>query len=173
MRGIEHNCHEELTLLELVLQLHGELGRNLKSIRVTPLQAGVTLFLCRHADTKLTDTASALRVTLPTLSTVVKDLVRKRWVTKRRSGTDTRAVCLRLSRRGAALALQVSLSWNDANSYVACGVIGIKSSRNFWISEIHDIVSTLTPLFRTPALCHLIFFDNPHRRGPPRMRGYP
>jgi DNA-binding MarR family transcriptional regulator len=46
------------------------------------------------------------QVKQPTLSLVVKALVRKRWVTKRRSITDTRAVCLSLSRRGAALALQ-------------------------------------------------------------------
>ena len=50
---------------------------------------------------------SALHVRVPTLSEVVKDLVRKRWVTKRRSATDTRAVCLSLSRRGDALALQI------------------------------------------------------------------
>ena len=84
MRGVEHNGHEELTLLELVLQLHGEFRRSLEPIRVTPLQAGVILFLCRHADAKVTDAAAALGVRLPTLSEVVKDLVRKRWVTKRR-----------------------------------------------------------------------------------------
>lgn len=73
---------------------------------MTTLQAGVLLFLRRHANAKLTDAAAALRVTPPTLSEVVKDLERKRWVTKRCSVTDTRAVCLSLSRRGAALALQ-------------------------------------------------------------------
>jgi DNA-binding MarR family transcriptional regulator len=33
----------------------------------------------------------------------VKDLARKRWVTSRRSAQDRRTVCLRLSRKGAAL----------------------------------------------------------------------
>jgi DNA-binding MarR family transcriptional regulator len=50
---------------------------------------------------------SALCVRVPTLSAVVKDLVRKQLVTKRRSATDRRAVCLSLSRRGAALAQRI------------------------------------------------------------------
>ncbi len=78
MRGVEHNGHEKLTLLELVLQLHGEFRRRLEPIRVTPLQAGTLLFLRRHAEANVTDAATALRVRLPTLSEVVKDLVRKR-----------------------------------------------------------------------------------------------
>jgi DNA-binding MarR family transcriptional regulator len=107
MRGVKHTSHEELTLLELVLQLYGEFRRRLESIRVTPLQAGVLLFLRRHAEANLTDAAVALHVRAPTLSDVVKDLARKRWVTKRRSVTDTRALCLRLSRRGEALARRI------------------------------------------------------------------
>ena len=99
MRGVEHNGHEELTLLELVLQLHGEFRRSLEPIRVTPLQAGVLLYLQRHMDARVTDAATALRLRLPTLSEVVKDLVRKHWVTKRYSVEDHRTVCLRLSRR--------------------------------------------------------------------------
>jgi DNA-binding MarR family transcriptional regulator len=78
MRGVEYSGHEELTLLELVLQLHGEFRRSLESIRVTPLQAGVLLFLRRHAEANITDAAAALRLRSPTLSDVVKDLVRKR-----------------------------------------------------------------------------------------------
>jgi DNA-binding MarR family transcriptional regulator len=96
-----------LTLLELVLQLHGEFRSCLAPIRVTPLQAGVILFLHRHANATMTDAATALRLRLPTMSVVVKDLVRKRWVTKRRSVTDTRVVCLSLSRRGQALAHKI------------------------------------------------------------------
>ncbi|SRR5712692_3311546 len=107
MRSVTHNGRRELTLLELVLQLHGEFRRSLEAIRVTPLQAGVLLVLRRHAEARVTDTAAALRVRLPTLSAVVKDLVRKRWVIKRRSVTDTRVVHLRLSRRGQVLAQKI------------------------------------------------------------------
>src|SRR5712692_10732056 len=105
-RAVKHG-DEDLTILELVLQLHGEFRRSLEPIRVTPLQAGVLLFLRRHTDARMTDAATALRVTPPTLSEVVQDLVRKRWVTKRRSVTDTRVVCLSLSRRGRVLAQKI------------------------------------------------------------------
>ena len=116
MQDVKHNGHEELTLLELVLQLHGEFRRSLEPIRVTPLQAGVILFLRRHTDAKLTDAAASLGVRLPTLSEVVKDLVRKRWVTKRRSVEDRRAVCLSLSRRGEALARRIKDRVRDVRS---------------------------------------------------------
>jgi len=102
-----HNDDEKLTLLELVLQLHGKFRRRLEPIRVTPLQAGVLLFLRRHADARLTDAATALRVRMSTLCEVVNDLVRTRWVTKRRSVTDTRVVHLPLSRRGNAFTRQI------------------------------------------------------------------
>ena len=94
-----HNGREGLTLLEVVLRLHGDFRKRLEPIRVTPLQAGVLLCLRRHAEANVTDAAAALGVRLSTMSGVVKDLVRKRWVTKRRSVTDTRVVHLRLSRR--------------------------------------------------------------------------
>jgi hypothetical protein len=57
MRSVTHKGRKELTLLELVLQLHGDFRRSLEPIRVTPLQAGVLLFLRRHADARLTDAA--------------------------------------------------------------------------------------------------------------------
>src|SRR5512140_1664817 len=116
MRDITYNGYEELTLLEQVLQLHGEFRRSLDPIRVTPLQAGVILYLQRHMDAKLTDAAAALRVRQPTLHEVVKDLVRKRWVTKRRSVTDTRAVCLSLSRQGQALARKIEVQVRQGRS---------------------------------------------------------
>ena len=116
MRGVTHNGHEKLTLLELVLQLHGEFRRRLEPVRVTPLQAGVLLYLQRHMDARVTDAATALRLRLPTLSEVVKDLVRKRWVTKRYSVEDRRAVCLSLSRRGEALAQRIEGQVRDVRS---------------------------------------------------------
>jgi DNA-binding MarR family transcriptional regulator len=116
MQGIEHNGHEALTLLELVLRLEGEFRRSLEPIRVTPLQAGVLLYLQRHMDAKLTDAADALCLRLPTMSTLMKDLVRKRWVTKRYSVEDRRAVCLSLSRRGEALAQRIKDRVRDVRS---------------------------------------------------------
>jgi DNA-binding MarR family transcriptional regulator len=116
MRGIEHNDHEKLTVLELVLQLHGKFRRCLEPIRVTPLQAGVLLYLQRHMDASMTDTATALPLRMPTISAVVKDLMGKRWVTKRRSLKDDRIVCLSLSRRGEALAQRITDHVRDVRS---------------------------------------------------------
>lgn len=109
MDDARHKGQEETgpTLLELVLRLEGDFRRRLEPIRVTPLQAGMILFLRRHAKTRVTDAAAALSVRPPTLSEVVNDLVRKQWITKRRSVTDARVVHLSLSRRGNALALQI------------------------------------------------------------------
>jgi DNA-binding MarR family transcriptional regulator len=119
MLRVNQNASDEPTLLELVLQLHGEYRRSLEPIRVTPLQAGVLLFLCRHADAKVTDAAVALRVRLPTLSEVVKDLVRKRWVIKRYSVEDRRAVCLSLSRRGLVMTRKIENQVRGVSTGVA------------------------------------------------------
>jgi DNA-binding MarR family transcriptional regulator len=99
--------HEKRTLLELLLQLEGDIRRRLKPIRVTPLQAGVLLFLRRHAIVTLTDAATTLSVRLTTLSGIVKNLVHKRWVIKRYSVKDRRVVHLRLSRRGLVIARKI------------------------------------------------------------------
>ena len=119
MRSVTHNGHEKLTLLELVLRLEGDFRRSLEPIRVTPLQAGVILFLCRHPDAKLTGAAAALGVSSPTLSVVVADLVRKRWVTKHYSVEDRRAVCLSLSRRGTTLTQQIEHRVRQVNDTLA------------------------------------------------------
>ena len=89
----------QATFLEVVLRLHGDFRRRLEPIRVTPLQAGLMLYLHRCADARVTEAAKALRVKPPTLSDVIQDLIRKRWVTKRRSVEDGRVFRLRLSRR--------------------------------------------------------------------------
>ena len=121
------------TLLELVLQLHGDFRRRLEPLRVTPLQAGVLLVLRRHADARVTDASAALGLRLPKVSEVVKDLVRKRWVTKRRSVTDTRVVHLLLSRRGEVLARKIEDQVRRVSTGVAANKIltaaGLKQLR--------------------------------------------
>jgi DNA-binding MarR family transcriptional regulator len=101
------NSHADVTTLERVLQWHGAFRRSLGPIRVTPLQAAMLLFVSRHAEAKLTDVARALCVRRPTLTEVVKALIRNRWVTQRRSVVDARVVHLRLSQRGEALTRQI------------------------------------------------------------------
>lgn len=113
------NGYGGMTTLERVLQLHGQFRQNLEPLRVTPLQAAVLLFLRRHPEAKVTDAADALVVRVPTISDVLKDLVRKRWVTKRRSVSDTRVVHIQLSRRGHALVLQIEERVPQVNATLA------------------------------------------------------
>ena len=101
------NGHADVTTLERVLQWHSAFRRSLGPIRVTPLQGAMLLFVSRHAETRLTDAARALCVRRPTLTEVVKALVRNRWVTQRRSVVDARVVHLGLSQRGEALTRQI------------------------------------------------------------------
>ena len=91
----------------------------MEPIRVTPLQAGVLLFIRRHANARVTDAAAAFRLRLPTSSEVVKALARKRWVTKRRSVKDDRVVVLSLSRWGDTLALQIEKWVHQVNVTLA------------------------------------------------------
>ena len=105
-RVVKHG-HADVTTLERVLQWHGAFRRSLGPIRVTPLQAAMLLFVSRHAEAKLTDVARALCVRRPTLTEVVKALIRNRWVTQRRSVVDARVMHLRLSQRGEVLTRQI------------------------------------------------------------------
>jgi len=97
----------EPTLLEVMLRVHGEFRGRLAPLRVTPLQAGVLLYLHRQGEAKLKHVAAAVQVQSPTLGVVINDLVRKRWVTKQRVPHDDRSLCLRLSRQGAVLVQRI------------------------------------------------------------------
>jgi DNA-binding MarR family transcriptional regulator len=99
-----------------VLQLHGDFRKQLVALRVTPLQAGVMLFLHRHGDAKLKDAAAALHVQSPTVTHVINDLVRKRWVIRQRALQDDRSLCLRLSRQGTVLARKIAVCIRDISS---------------------------------------------------------
>ena len=94
-------------LLERVLQLQGDFRRRLEPIGLTPLQAGMILYLDRHVHARLKDTSAALGVQLPTLDVVINDLVRKHWMIKRRAIHDDRALCLRLSQQKDVLARSI------------------------------------------------------------------
>ena len=116
MPGVKHKEQDKPTLLEVVLRVHRDFRSRLAPIAVTPLQAGVILYLQRHADAKMKDTAAALSVQPPTLTGVIQDLVHKRWVTRRRALHDDRAVCLRLSRQGEVVARRIKDHVRDVRS---------------------------------------------------------
>ena len=121
------------TRLEQLFRLHGDIRRRLAPIRVTPLQAWVLLFLRRHAQARVTDAAAALHLRPPTLSAVVNDLVRTRWVTKRRSVTDTRVAHLRLRKRGQVITRKIENQVRQVNTGVAANKVltaaGLKQLR--------------------------------------------
>jgi DNA-binding MarR family transcriptional regulator len=116
MPRVEHSDQDKRTLLEVVLRIQGDFRRRLEPIGVTPLQAGVMLYLQRHPDAKMKDTAAALDVKPPTLTAVIDDLVRKRWVTRQRALHDDRAVCLQLSRQGQVVAEKIKTHVRDVQS---------------------------------------------------------
>ena len=108
MQGAEYNGRKDVSLLEAILRIQGDLRRRLDPLRVTPLQAGMMLYLNRHPDAKAKETAAALAIQPPTLSPMVHTLVRKGWITNSRAPADDRAMCLRLTQAGKALARRIT-----------------------------------------------------------------
>ena len=105
--GVKQKGQDKPTLLEVVLRVQGDFRSRLASIDVTPLQAGVMLYLQRHVEAKLKDVASALGVQSPTMAGVIQDLVRDRWVTMQRALHDDRTLSLQLTKRGQVLARKI------------------------------------------------------------------
>jgi hypothetical protein len=113
-KSFRHELEDEPTALERVLWLHGQFRRCLEPIGVTPLQAGVLLHVYRHQESNMTNTAAALGLRRPTLTEVIDDLVRKRWVTRRRSTTDTAWCCCGSAREGAPLSSKSRMAWDKS-----------------------------------------------------------
>ena len=107
MRDVTRRGKKACAQLELVLHMHGAFRRSLEPIRVTPLQAGVILFLRRHERPRVQDAAAAFLIRSSTLSVVVTDLVHKGWVIKQRADEDGRARYLWLSQQGEILAVKI------------------------------------------------------------------
>ena len=91
-----------------MLLLHGDFQRQLEPFRVTPLQAGVLVYLQRHRGAMMKEAAAAVNVTSPTLTVVIDRLVRKRWVISHRASHDDRAVLLRLTSQGQRLVRKIT-----------------------------------------------------------------
>lgn len=116
MQKTKHNGRQDMTLLETVLQLNGVFRRRLEPLKTTPQQAGMILYLQRHSGAKVKDAATALAIQPPTLSPMVRSLVRKGWVTNSRSASDDRTVCLRLTRHGQGLVRKIMGRLRDMKS---------------------------------------------------------
>ena len=107
MQKAKHKSKETVTLLETVLQLNGTFRRQLEPLGITPLQAGVLLYVHRHPATKITETAEAVAVRGATLSPMIKTLGREGLLTGRRPPHDDRSVYLTLTPHGEALARKI------------------------------------------------------------------
>lgn len=77
------------------------------------------MFVHRRTDSQVKDVAAALSVQVPTLSEVIKDLVRKGWIMKQRANHDGRAVLLRLSRTGQRLAKRIDKEVKEVEAITA------------------------------------------------------
>ncbi|HUZ74462.1 MAG TPA: MarR family transcriptional regulator [Stellaceae bacterium] len=77
-----------------------ELGRH----NVTLAMYRVLVTLARHDDQRLGDLAALAEVEMSTLSRLIGTMQARRLVTRRRSGKDARAVRIRISDQGRALA---------------------------------------------------------------------
>ena len=101
------------TVLEVALQVQSDFRQHLAPLRVTPLQAGVILYLYRQREAQMTETAIGVGVAGPTLSVAVRTLLRKRWVTSHRTPDDRRVVYVRLTQRGEVLAGRITKRIQD------------------------------------------------------------
>lgn len=124
MQSVKNTNKNDPSLLELVLQLNGDFRQRLEPIHVTPLQADLLLFLCRHADASVTAAAAVLGVTGSTLSGVIKALVKKRWAIKRYAAEDHRTMCLSLSRRGLVMTRRIEVQVRGVSTGLAAKKIG-------------------------------------------------
>ena len=74
---------EILTVLQGMLHLSDDFHSRLGSLRVTPLEAGMMMYLNRHPGRTISDVANRLGTHELTLDTRVQDLVRKGFIRKR------------------------------------------------------------------------------------------
>ena len=74
------------------------------SVGVTPVQAGILLYLLQHPGSYIRQCARAFGVTGPAVGVTVRALEQKRWVIKRRAPQDDRYVLLTPTQHGSALA---------------------------------------------------------------------
>lgn len=99
--------NSKLSVLEIVLHLQGLLRQRLQPLHVSPMQAGILLYLDRHPRCKLIEVASTLRIQQPSMVETIQLVQRKGWVHKARTTQNRRIVKLRLTTQGNALAQEI------------------------------------------------------------------
>lgn len=89
--------------LEILRANHDELF----TLRVTPSQARILLYIQEHPRCYLQQCARALGLTSRTVGYPIQMLEQKRWVKKRRAPQDDRYVSLTLTRNGQTLVRKI------------------------------------------------------------------
>lgn len=93
--------------LETVLRLQGFFGHRLQPLGVSPLQAGMLLYLDRHPQCQVIEIASALCIQNLSAVKTVQIFQRNGWIRKPQVNANRKIVKLQLSEKGTALAQKI------------------------------------------------------------------
>src|SRR5215204_1204947 len=110
---LKDNGKGKATVLERVLQLQGDFRTRLTPLSITPLQAGVLLYLQRCPGTGIIEIARDFNVQPPTMTPVVRALVGKKYIVRAEDPDNRRALPLVLSDRGQSLVKQILAKTRD------------------------------------------------------------
>ncbi|UVT15093.1 MAG: MarR family transcriptional regulator [Nitrospira sp.] len=97
----------KLSTLETVLRLQGLFRHRLQALEVSPVEAGMLLYLDRHPQCKLVEIASALCIEHPSMVETIQLSQRKGWLHKTQTHKNRRTLLLRLTVKGRALARKI------------------------------------------------------------------
>lgn len=110
--------------LETVLRLYGFFRHRLHSLGVSPIQAGLLLYLDRHPQCRASEIASALCIQNHLAVKTVQRLQRNGWIRKPRLTANRKTVKLQLTEKGTTLARKV-----NANIDVTDKLFGLADNR--------------------------------------------
>jgi DNA-binding MarR family transcriptional regulator len=96
-----------LSSLETVLSLEGFFRHRLQPLGVSPLQAGMLLYLDRHPQCPVVEITSALCIQNLSAIKTVQFLQRKGWIRKPQGNPNRKIVTLRLTEKGTTLAQRI------------------------------------------------------------------
>ncbi len=104
---IPQTSASKLSTLETVLRLHGLFRHRLEVLGVSPVQAGIVLYLDRRPQCEWLEIASALCIENPSMTETIRLIQRKGWLRKTRTLENRRTVLLRLTVKGKAMAQKI------------------------------------------------------------------
>lgn len=96
-----------LSTLETILRLHGFFHHRLQSLGVSPIQAGMLLYLDRHPQCHVIEIASALCIQNLSAVKTVQLIQGNGWIRKPQVNANRKIVKLQLTEKGTALAQKI------------------------------------------------------------------